>query len=83
VPIAILDPFSGISGDMTLGALIDRGLSAVWLTSIPKRLGHDGVTATVTDGRRSGIACKKVDFTIPPQPYSENSRCVGRAAGRT
>ena len=29
MPIAILDPFSGISGDMTLGALIDLGVQ--WL----------------------------------------------------
>jgi len=72
VPIAILDPFSGISGDMTLGALIDLGLSSEWLTSLPQRLGLDGVTAHVTDVRRSGIACKKVDFTIPPQPHGRH-----------
>jgi pyridinium-3,5-bisthiocarboxylic acid mononucleotide nickel chelatase len=72
VPIAILDPFSGISGDMTLGALIDLGLSAEWLMSLPQRLGLDGVTAHVTDVRRSGIACKKVDFTIPPQPHGRH-----------
>ena len=72
MPIAILDPFSGISGDMTLGALIDLGLSAEWLTSLPQRLGLDGVTAHVSDVRRAGIACKKVDFTIPPQPHGRH-----------
>ena len=72
MPIAILDPFSGISGDMTLGALIDLGLSAEWLMSLPQRLGLDGVTAHVADVRRSGIACKKVDFTIPPQPHGRH-----------
>jgi uncharacterized protein (DUF111 family) len=29
--IAILDPFSGIAGDMTLGALLDVGLDPEWL----------------------------------------------------
>ena len=57
---------------MTLGALIDLGLSAEWLTSLPQRLGLDGVTAHVSDVRRSGIACKKVDFTIPPQPHGRH-----------
>ena len=72
MPIAILDPFSGISGDMTLGALIDLGLSVEWLTSLPQRLGLDGVAAHVTDVRRAGIACKKVDFTVPPQPHGRH-----------
>jgi uncharacterized protein (TIGR00299 family) protein len=72
VPIAILDPFSGISGDMTLGALIDLGLSSEWLTSLPQRLGLDGVSAHVSNVRRAGIACKKVDFTVPAQPHGRH-----------
>jgi len=78
VPIAILDPFSGISGDMTLGALIDLGLSAEWLVSLPQRLGLDGVTAHVSDVRRAGIACKKVDFDIPPQPHARHLSHIRR-----
>jgi pyridinium-3,5-bisthiocarboxylic acid mononucleotide nickel chelatase len=78
VPIAILDPFSGISGDMTLGALIDLGLSAEWLMSLPQRLGLDGVSAHVSDVRRGGIACKKVDFTIPPQPHGRHLSHIRR-----
>jgi len=78
VPIAILDPFSGISGDMTLGALVDLGLSAEWLTSLPQRLGLDGVTARVSDVHRAGIACKKVDFEIPPQPHGRHLSHIRR-----
>ena len=78
MPIAILDPFSGISGDMTLGALIDLGLSAEWLMSLPQRLGLDGVTARVADVRRAGIACKKVEFEIPPQPHGRHLRHIRR-----
>ena len=36
---AILDPFSGISGDMTLGALIGVGLDPEWLRALPERMG--------------------------------------------
>jgi uncharacterized protein (TIGR00299 family) protein len=78
VPIAILDPFSGISGDMTLGALIDLGLSAEWLMSLPQRLGLDGVTAHVSDVRRAGIACKRVEFTVPPQPHGRHLSHIRR-----
>ena len=78
MPIAILDPFSGISGDMTLGALIDLGLSAEWLTSLPQRLGLDEVTARVSDVRRAGIACKKVDFDVPPQPHGRHLSDIRR-----
>jgi len=78
VPIAILDPFSGISGDMTLGALIDLGLSAGWLMSLPQRLELDGVTARVRDVRRAGIACKKVEFDIPPQPHGRHLSHIRR-----
>jgi len=61
---------------MTLGALVDLGLSAEWLTSLPRRLGLEGVTAHVHDVRRSGIACKKVEFSIPPQPHGRHLRHI-------
>jgi len=68
--IAILDPFSGISGDMTLGALVDVGLDPDWLRALPSRLGLDGVTVRIERVKRSSVACAKVDFDIPPQPHS-------------
>ena len=69
MPIAILDPFSGISGDMTLGALVACGLEPDWLRALPARLGLDGVGVEIRDVRRGDIACIKVDFDIPPQPH--------------
>jgi pyridinium-3,5-bisthiocarboxylic acid mononucleotide nickel chelatase len=76
MPIAILDPFSGISGDMTLGALLDCGLDAEWLRGLPDRLGLDGVSVAIRDVRRGGLACKKVDFDIPPQPHGRHVRAI-------
>lgn len=72
--IAILDPFSGISGDMTLGALVDVGLDPAWLAALPRALGLDGVQVRIRDVRRGEIACKKVDFDIPPQPHGRGIR---------
>ena len=67
--IAILDPASGIAGDMFIGALVDNGLDASWLTSLPKTLGLAGVDVRVASVQRSGVKCVKVDFDIPPQPH--------------
>jgi uncharacterized protein (TIGR00299 family) protein len=72
--IGILDPFSGISGDMTLGALVEVGLDAEWLRALPRRLALDGVTVRIQRVMRSGIACTKVDFEIPPQPHGRHLR---------
>ncbi|HEU4585025.1 MAG TPA: nickel pincer cofactor biosynthesis protein LarC [Gemmatimonadaceae bacterium] len=74
MPIAILDPFSGIAGDMTLGALVDVGLDADWLRALPGRLGIDGVEVRIDRVKRAGLACTKVDFEIPPQPHSRGIR---------
>lgn len=70
--VGILDPFSGISGDMTLGALLDVGLDADWLRALPSSLGIDGVHVRIADVKRGEIACKKVDFDIPPQPHGRH-----------
>jgi hypothetical protein len=67
--IAILDPASGIAGDMFLGALVDVGLDKAWLERLPSTLGLSDVRVRIEDVQRSGVKCVKVDFDIPPQPH--------------
>ena len=74
--IAILDPAYGIAGDMTLGALVDLGLDVEWLRALPAALGLDGVTVRIADVKRGEIACKKVDFDIPPQPHGRHLKHI-------
>jgi len=74
--IAILDPFSGISGDMFLGALLDAGLEETFITSLPATLGIEGVGVQVTSVLRGQVACRKVDFTIPPQPHGRHLKHI-------
>lgn len=70
--IAILDPAAGISGDMTLGALLSLGLPASWLEQLPGRLGLPGVGVTIRDVRRANLGCRQVEFTIPEQPHGRH-----------
>jgi uncharacterized protein (TIGR00299 family) protein len=70
--IAILDPFSGIAGDMTLGALIHVGLDPEWLRALPTALGLDGISVEIREVIRGEIVCQKVDFDIPPQPHGRH-----------
>jgi len=70
--IAIIDPSAGISGDMTLGALLSLGLPAGWLEELPVRLGLDGVSVSVRDTTRAGVGCKQVEFAIPEQPHGRH-----------
>jgi len=65
MPVAILDPSAGISGDMLLGALIDAGAPEAWLQGLPARLGYRGVRVEVTRVTRGAVAATKVDFRIP------------------
>jgi uncharacterized protein (TIGR00299 family) protein len=70
--IAILDPTAGISGDMTLGALLSLGVPVAWLQQLPARLGVGDVRVTVRDVRRASITCKQVEFAIPTQPHGRH-----------
>ena len=67
--VAILDPASGIAGDMFLGALVDVGLDKAWLERLPSTLGLSGIAVRIADVQRSHVHCIKVDFEIPPQPH--------------
>src|SRR3982074_1296880 len=67
--VAILDPASGVAGDMFLGGLVDGGLDKAWLEGLPSRLGLSGVGVRIEDVERSHVRCVKVDFDIPSQPH--------------
>lgn len=70
--IAIFDPFSGIAGDMCLGALLDAGLDPAFVDGLPAALRLEGVTVRRTRVARGQIACWKVEFDIPPQPHGRH-----------
>jgi hypothetical protein len=74
--IAIFDAFSGIAGDMTLGALIHVGLDPAWLRALPATLGLDGVQVSIREVVRGELVCQKVDFDIPPQPHGRHIRQI-------
>jgi len=69
---AILDPFSGIAGDMTLGAMLAVGLDPDWLRTLPGTLGLGDVKVDIREVIRGEIVCQKVDFDIPPQPHGRH-----------
>ena len=66
------DCFSGISGDMTLGALVDAGAPFSELVKGLKRLGVPGFTLRKRRVRRGAIFATKVDVVITsglPHPW--------------
>ena len=59
---AYFDCFAGISGDMTLGALLDLGVPLNWLQTQLGEVAIDGYTLTVTAQAHHGIQARK--FTV-------------------
>ena len=55
------DCFSGISGDMVLGALVDLGVEPAHLRSRLRKLRVGGYTLSASRVSRSGLAGTKVD----------------------
>ena len=72
--IAILDPSAGISGDMTLGALLAAGVpdGEKWLQELPVRMNLAGVTVEIRQVQRCGVGCTQVSFGIPEQPHGRH-----------
>jgi pyridinium-3,5-bisthiocarboxylic acid mononucleotide nickel chelatase len=63
--IAYFDCFSGISGDMTLGALVDLGVPPQWLSEhLKKALGITGFEIETRTVERGGLRGVKVDVQI-------------------
>lgn len=61
---AYFDCFSGISGDMCLGALIDAGVKISDLKKELLKLGLNGYSLSAAKTMRSGISCTKADVLI-------------------
>jgi len=59
--LAYFDCFSGISGDMTLGALIDLGVPLPWLKESIAQLPLAGFDISVGDVEYNGIRAKRVE----------------------
>jgi uncharacterized protein (TIGR00299 family) protein len=69
---AYFDCFSGISGDMTLGALIDLGVPMEWLQDELTSLPLKGFHMTVTPVVRSGISANLVRIEIQDSKKSRD-----------
>ena len=57
-----VEPFSGISGDMFLGALVDLGASAVTLLSLPGTLGLEGASVRIDQETYKRLKAYLVDL---------------------
>ena len=64
VRIAYFDCFSGISGDMTLGALVAAGWPAAEVEALPARLKLAGVGIRVGGTRRGPFAATRVEVRV-------------------
>jgi len=74
--LAYLDCFSGISGDMFLGALVDAGVPAQLFEETVAGLGL-GARLEVSRVNRSGISATKVDVITPDHVPAGDSPAVG------
>ncbi len=70
--IAYFDCFSGISGDMTLGALIDLGVPADWLKDNLLELPLNGFDLSVSTVHRHGVHAKYVQVEVPEHDHSRH-----------
>jgi pyridinium-3,5-bisthiocarboxylic acid mononucleotide nickel chelatase len=76
--IAYFDAFSGISGDMTVGALLHIGVSLDALRTELAKLPLSGYQLSQTERRQSGIRATKFDVAVS-EPLGERSfRAIAR-----
>ena len=67
--VAWLHPFSGIAGDMTLGALLDAGAELSFVISTLEGLNVDGWSLTTEQVDRNGIRATRAVVDAPEQHH--------------
>lgn len=72
----IFDPFAGISGDMTLAALVDLGLEERWLRDFVSGLGIGDIEVRIERVVRCGVAAPHVSFAYSPERAHRHLRHV-------
>ena len=84
--IAYFDCFSGISGDMTLGALVDAGVSVDYLRAELAKLPVGGYTLSADKFQSKGLQGTRVSVDLDPnadQPHRHLSDIVAIIDGST
>ena len=61
----VFDPFAGISGDMTLGALLDLGLPVEWFRGFVRGLKLGDLEVDAERAERGAIACTRLVLRLP------------------
>jgi uncharacterized protein (TIGR00299 family) protein len=83
--IAYFDCFSGISGDMTLGALVDAGVPIEFLRAELEKLNINGHEITALKVMRSGVSATKVHVRVaekeqPVRHLAEIQTIIGNSS---
>ena len=74
--LAYFDCFSGISGDMTLGACVDLGVPIQWLADELCKIPLSGFELSATEVCVHGISAKKVKVEVLRESGSRNYRQI-------
>ncbi len=74
--IAYFDAFSGISGDMVIGAFLDLGLSLDLLKTEFSKLPLDGYTLHQSERIQHGIRAIKFDVSVGAQQHERGFRSI-------
>ncbi|MDR1454435.1 MAG: nickel pincer cofactor biosynthesis protein LarC [Tannerella sp.] len=72
--ILYFDCFAGISGDMTLSALLDLGVDLERLTGELKKLRLDGWELRLSEVSKHGIGAKHVDVIVEEQAHTHTHK---------
>ena len=82
--LAYLDCFSGISGDMALGALVDLGLPLEWLQQELEQIPLSGFTLRASSVERHGISACQVKVSTkakaPSRTYADIKALIENSA---
>ncbi len=81
--ILFLDIFSGISGDMFIGAMLDLGVEFSWLESELSKLELSGYSLSAERKDKSNIFGYKFDVHLSPLPKKENTVSSGERSENT